>query len=150
MIRPEGWREWKFVGANYGMGYVEGSPETAANATFHNIYIQPHAYAHYKKTGKFPDKTMLVMEVVKPGANVSINKKGVFQDKFIGVEVALKDEKRFPEKWAYFNFIDRANNTQLARSKPFPKESCWECHNKHAAVDNVFLQFYPGLRDARH
>ncbi|MEZ5399288.1 MAG: cytochrome P460 family protein [Bryobacteraceae bacterium] len=149
LIRPEGWREWKFVAANYGMGYTEGSPETAANATFHNIYIQPEAFAAYKKSGVFPDGAMLVMEVVKPGTNASINKRGVFQDQFLGIEVALKDSKRFPEKWAYFNFIDREHNTQLAQSKAFPKKSCWDCHNQHAAADNVFVQFYPALRDAR-
>ena len=30
-----------------------------------------------------------------------------------------------------------------------PKDSCWTCHNEHAAVDNAFLQFYPALREAR-
>jgi hypothetical protein len=147
LIRPEGYREWKFVGANYGMGYTEGSPETAANATFHNIYIAPKAYAAFRKTGLFPDKTMLVMEVVRPGTNASINRRGVFQDQFVGIEVALKDEKRFPEKWAYFNFIDRKNDTQFTQAKAFPKESCWKCHNEHGASDNVFVQFYPGLKD---
>lgn len=147
LIRPEGYRDWKFVGANYGMGYTEGSPDTAANATFHNIYIAPKAYAEFRKTGQFPDKTMLVMEVVKPATNASINKRGVFQDEFLGIEVALKDTKRFPEKWAYFNFIDRKNNTQFTQTKAFPAESCWKCHNQHGAADNVFVQFYPGLRD---
>jgi hypothetical protein len=147
LVRPERWRDWKFVGANYGMGYTEGSPETA-KATFHNIYIQPEAYEQYRKTGKFPDRTMLVMEVVRPGTNASINKRGMFQDQFVGIEVALKDEKRFPEKWAYFNFIGK-DGAPLVRAKPFPKKSCWECHNKHGASDNVFVQFYPGLRDHR-
>ena len=64
------------------------------------------------------------------------------------MEVALKDEKRFPEKWAYFNFTGRGG-ALLAQAKAFPKESCWKCHNEHAAVDNVFLQFYPVLREAR-
>ena len=29
-----------------------------------------------------------------------------------------------------------------------PAASCFKCHSEHAAVDNVFLQFYPVLRDA--
>ncbi|MBK5290177.1 MAG: cytochrome P460 family protein [Acidobacteriia bacterium] len=149
LLRPEGYREWMFVGANYGMGYTEPDGTKAAKpATFHNIYIQREAFRQYKETGKFPDKTMLVMEVVRPGTNASINRQGMFQDNAIGIEVALKDEARFPEKWAYFNFIG-AGGKILSEAKPFPKDACWKCHNEHAAVDNVFLQFYPVLREAR-
>ena len=31
-------------------------------------------------------------------------------------------------------------------STPFAKERCWSCHNEHGQTDNVFTQFYPGLR----
>src|SRR5207249_1007671 len=81
------------------------------------------------------------------GGNASINKRGQFEDRFIGIEAAVKDEKRFPEKWAYFDFIG-ASGQALARAKPFPKEACWQCHNQHGAADNVFVQFYPVLRVA--
>jgi hypothetical protein len=88
------------------------------------------------------------MEVIAAGTNASINKKGQFEDKPLGIEVALKDEKRFAEKWAYFNFIG-SGGAPLAQAKPFPKEACWKCHNEHAAADNVFVQFYPVLREAK-
>src|SRR3989442_1436825 len=103
LARPEGYREWMFVGSNLNMGYSEGP--APKESRFHNIYIQREAYRQYAGTGKFPDKTVLVMEVIAAGTNASINKKGQFEDKPIGIEVALKDEKRFAEKWAYFNFI---------------------------------------------
>ncbi|MFN7919506.1 MAG: cytochrome P460 family protein [Bryobacteraceae bacterium] len=149
LLRPEGYREWVFTGANYGMSYTEGDPAAASKPkTFHNIYIQPEAYRHYAKTGQFPDQTMLVMEIVKAGTNASINKQGMFEDEFVGIEVALKDEKKFPEKWAYFKFFE-SDGKILADSKPFPKEACWDCHNKHAAVDNVFVQFHAVLKNAR-
>lgn len=148
LLRPEGYRDWKFVAANYGMGYTEGQPETPANATFHNIFIQREAFLHFEKTGEFPEKTMLVMEIYRPATNASINKRGVFQDQFRGIEVALKDSERFPENWAYFNFIGK-DGAQLPQATAFPKEACWKCHNEHGASDNVFVQFYPALRDAR-
>jgi hypothetical protein len=148
LLRPEGYRDWKFVAANYGMGYVEGQPEIPKNATFHNIFIQPEAYKQYEKTGEFPDGTMLVMEVYTPGTNASINKRGIFQDQLRGVEVALKDSTKFPEKWAYFNFIGK-DGKQLTQSKAFAKDACWKCHNEHGAKDNVFVQFYPPLRDMK-
>jgi len=146
MLHPSGYREWIFVGSSLGMGYTEGAPK--GPATFHNIYLQPQAYRSYAATGKFPDKTMLVMEVLTPGTNASINKQGQFEDQFIGIEVAVKDESRWAEKWAYINFIGR-NRVPLAQSAPFKKEQCWNCHNEHGAADNVFVQFYPVLREAR-
>jgi hypothetical protein len=146
LARPEGFREWMFVGSNLNMGYSEG-PATK-ESRFHNIYIQPEAYRQYAATGKFPDKTMMVMEVIAAGTNASINKKGQFEDKALGIEVALKDEKRFSEKWAYFNFIG-SGGAPLAQAKPFAKEACWKCHNEHGASDNVFVQFYPVLRDLK-
>ena len=91
---------------------------------------------------------MLVMEVVASGTNASINRRGHFQDRLTGLEVALKDENRFPEKWAYFNFTGEGGML-LPKARPFPKQTCWNCHHEHGAVDNVFVQFYPVLREAR-
>jgi hypothetical protein len=151
LIRPEGYREWIFVGSSIGMGYTE--PDAAAAATekpkfFHNIYIQPEAYRAYAATGRFPDKTMLVMEKVRPATSESINRQGMFGKDFAGIEVALKDERRFPEKWAYFMFIDAKGN-DLPEAKAFTKDRCWSCHKENGAVDNVFVQFYPVLRTIR-
>ena len=30
---------------------------------FHNVYIDRAAYEHYNRTGSFPDKTVLVLEL---------------------------------------------------------------------------------------
>ena len=146
LVRPEGYRRWVFVGSSLGMSYNEGEAGDAPE--FHNVYIQPDAYRQFAETGKFPDQTVLVMEVLSAGGNASINKRGQFEDRFIGIEAAVKDEKRFPEKWAYFSFIAE-NGQALAQAKPFPKEACWKCHNQHGAAVNVFVQFYPVLRAAR-
>jgi hypothetical protein len=148
LLAPEGYREWMFVGANIGMGYSEEAPNPAKASAFHNIYLDPRAYRTYVETGTFPDKTMLVMEVVTSATRESINKQGRFEDRFLGIEVALKDESRFPEKWAYFNFIG-PQGTALKEASAFPKTSCWTCHNKHGETDNVFVQFYPVLKAAR-
>lgn len=152
MSRPEGYRRWLFVGANYGMGYTEGETLTTQQqrpSTFHNIYLQPAALDAFAKTGSYPDGTMLVMEIVKPGTHASINKSGVFQDQVVGIEAAVKDSKRFgPGKWAYFKFFTSDGKT-VDQAKAFPKEACWDCHNQHGAADNTFAQFYPGIRAVR-
>lgn len=147
LVRPEGYHEWVFVGSSLGMSYRkeaghEDHPE------FHNVYISPNAYREFREKGTFPDGTILILEIVSSGGNASINKAGKFEDKIIGIEASVKDSKHFPEKWAYFNFIGDKGEA-LAQAKPFPKQACWSCHNPHGEVDNVFVQFYPVLREAR-
>jgi len=144
LMRPAGYREWVFVGSSLGMSYTEEKNEGTPNFT--NIYIQPETYRQFAATGKFPDRTLLVMEIVSAGNRASINKQGQFEDRFVGIEAAVKDEKRFSEKWAYFSFIG-PHGEALAQAKPFPKEACWKCHHDHGAADNVFVQFYPALRE---
>lgn len=145
LIRPQGYREWVFVGASLGLTYSQGPSGDAPD--FHNVYIRPEAYREFAATGKFPDHTILVSEIVSSGSKASISKQGHFEDRFVGIDVALKDEKRFPEKWAYFSFVGPGGKT-LAKTDPFPKIACWDCHHEHGAVDNVFVQFYPVLRAA--
>jgi cytochrome P460 len=145
LLRPANYHEWTFVGSSLGMSYDKGQADYAPE--FHNIYIQPEAYRQFARTGKFPDKTMLVMEIRSAGSNVSINKQGHFEDRLRGIDAAVKDEARFPEKWAYFSFMEDGGQTP-DQAKPFAKEACWKCHHQHGAVDNVFVQFYPVLREA--
>jgi hypothetical protein len=141
LIRPEGYREWIFVGASLGMSYEEKPKE----ARFHNIYLHPAAYREYKKTGRFPERTILVGETLTAASQASINRQGQFEDRFVGLEAAVKDSTRFPESWAYFSFT-RRGQPLAATTKAFPKKDCWNCHREHAATDNVFTQFYPVLR----
>ena len=151
LVRPEGYREWIFVGASLGMSYEEG--REAGDPRFHNLYLHPQAYQEYKKTGRFPDKTIFVMEVLTRGSQASINRQGHFEDRMVGVEAAVKDSGRFPEGWAYFNFTlpggAPGSPALAAKAKAFPRDACWNCHNQHGATDNVFTQFYPVLRRER-
>jgi hypothetical protein len=58
----------------------------------------------------------------------------------MGLEVHVKDEKRFPGKWAFFVF----QGSPVAKLMP-QTEDCYSCHAAHAAVDTTFVQFYPTL-----
>ena len=147
LIRPEGYREWVFVGASLGMSYDEetGKPK---HPKFHNVYIHPDAYQHFKKTGGFPERTILAMEVFTAGSQASINRQGSFEDRSVGLEAAVKDSSRFEESWAYFSFTE-SEGKFAATAAAFPKDRCWSCHNEHAANGNVFTQFYPVLRSGK-
>lgn len=146
MLRPEGYREWVFVGSSLGMSYNEGAASSSRKQDYHVVFLEPKAWREYQKTGKFPEGTVLMMEVYSAGQRESINRAGSFADKFLRVEAAVKDSKRFDGAWAYFDFGGPAAEGGLKeRSTAFAKERCWACHNEHAETDNVFTQFYPRL-----
>jgi len=103
--------------------------------------VNPEAYKAFVETGTWPDKTMLVLEVRGAKDKGSINEKGNYQDtEVMGLEVHVKDEARFPDKWAFFGFDD----DKTAKMIP-TKADCYTCHAAHAAVDTTFVQFYPTL-----
>ncbi len=160
LIRPEGYRNWVFVGSSLGLDYSQPIEGQYSAGVFHHVYMQPEAVKHYQETGNFPEKTMLVMEnytagtkdentakELTKGKEEFENLNGHFSDARVGVEAAVKDSAKGPDSWSYYAFGSRAG--LLPAAKAFPKKSCWECHDKHAAVDNVFVQFYPILREAR-
>ncbi|MFB3921017.1 MAG: cytochrome P460 family protein [Terriglobia bacterium] len=146
LVRPEGYREWVFLSSGFGMTYTDPASHEAPRFT--NVYINPEAYREFISTGKFPDGTVMVLEIRRSESKGSINQGGHYQNTLVGIEASVKDSKRFAEKWAYFSFIGDKDEA-LPQAEAFPKEACWTCHNQHGASDNVFTQFYPALREAR-
>jgi Cytochrome P460 len=146
LIRPNGYERWVLAGASMGLGYSQPSGADAAGATggmFHNVYIEPTAYEHYVRTGKFREGTMLAMMLYTPGQKVHPSKQGFFEGDFMAVEFSVKDTRRYPGNWAYFNF---GMGAPASKAVALPREGCQSCHAKNAADDNVFVQFYPTLR----
>jgi hypothetical protein len=142
MMRPDDYREWIWLSSGFGMSY--SSPGTQADPPFDNVFVNPEAYHSFLKTGTWPDKTVLVLEVRSSQGKGSINQRGHFQGDSARVEVHVKDEQRFPEKkWAFFGFGESAKSAAPAAAST----SCFTCHEKSGAVDTTFVQFYPILRD---
>jgi hypothetical protein len=143
MLRPENYREWIWVSSGFGMAYGPGAQQSE-DPPFDNVFANPDAYRAFLKTGAWPDKTVLVLEVRSSQQRGSINQRGHFQGDEARVEVHVKDERRFPEKkWAFFMFGESART-----SKPAAADStCFSCHEKSGSVDTTFVQFYPILRD---
>jgi Cytochrome P460 len=141
LIRPENFREWIFVTSGLGMTYNQptGAPRTPS---FTNVYVNPPAYRAFMKTGQWPDKTMFILEVRASSSEGSINKGGHFQSNLVVIEASVKDEARYPGKWAYFDF-GRDMKSQVAALAT--TERCYACHGENGAVDNTFVQFYPTL-----
>jgi len=137
---PENYRQWVYLTTGFDMSYSAGA-NTMDHHMFDNVFVSPESYKAFTETGTWPDKTMLVLEVRKAEGKASINQRGNFQGgEVMGLEVHVKDEARFPGKWAFFGFDD----TKTAKMTP-TGAACYTCHQDHGAVDTTFVQFYPTL-----
>ena len=145
--QPAGYREWIYVGTPLTPNDLNGGE--APFPEFHVVYIDPESFAHYQKTGKFRDGTVMIKELISVGDHEASSGKGYFMKDFRGLEAAIKDSKRFkdePGHWAYFSF-----GHKLPLKKETAKNgvaACNECHQTNAGQDFVFTQYYPVLRAA--
>jgi hypothetical protein len=136
---PEQYRNWVYLTTGFDMSYNPAM--SMGHHMFDNVFVNPESYKTFVKTGTWPDKTLLVLEARKGEDKGSINKSGNFQGhEVMGIEVHVKDEARFPGKWAFFGFDDSKTSKMVPTSA-----SCYTCHAEHAAVDTTFVQFYPTL-----
>jgi Cytochrome P460 len=137
---PEDYRTWVYLTTGFDMSYIP-SAQGADHHMFDNVFVNPESYKAFLETGTWPDKTMLVLEARMGEGKGSINQKGNYQGTDImGLEVHVKDEAHFPEKWAFFSFDDAKTSEMIPTGA-----NCYSCHSEHAAVDTTFVQFYPTL-----
>ena len=139
MLLPANYREWNYVSSGLGMTY--GTATTApANPSFDNVFVNPAAYQAFQRTGTWPDKTVLILEVRASDSKASINKGGFYQTAVRSIEAHVKDESR--GGWAFYGFGENGTEAEM-----LPKtRSCYSCHEQNGAVDTTFVQFYPALR----
>jgi hypothetical protein len=142
LMRPTDYREWIFLSSGLGMTYTPPGANPAP-PTFGNVFVNPSSYRSFLRTGKWPDRTMFVLEFRNSDSEASINKAGRFQTGIAGVEAEVKDS-RYPDGWAYFTFTAAASAEPMSAATSAP---CIECHTKNTAVERTFVQFYPTLLD---
>ena len=147
LLLPKNFNEWIYVGSpltpdglNNGKA---GFPE------YHNVYIEPGSYAIYKKTGQFPEGTIMFKElqrVLNPqnpdGSRSETSGRGYFPGALNGADVTVKDSKRFADTggWGFFNFNHSEPKAPTAKVKA--KSECAYCHIAGAKKDQVWTQFY--------
>ena len=136
---PGNYREWLYLTSGIDMSY--GPAADMGHSMFDNVFVNPDAYKAFVATGKWPDKTVFVLEGRVAGSKGSINKAGHYQTtEIMSRSIHLKDDSR--GGWAFFGFGDGPTGSHI------PKEAvCYSCHADHGAVDTTFVQFYPTLLD---
>ena len=143
---PFSFRKWVYVGTPLTPNDLNDGK--ANFPEFHNVYIDPDSFSHLEKTGEYRDGTVIVKELVSVGAKEASSGNGYFQGDFIGLEVSVKDAKRYPTdpgNWGYYSFgHSYPLKEQSAKNRT---DECNGCHQRHA-VNFVFSQYYPVLRAA--
>lgn len=140
LVGPAHYREWVYLSTGIDMSYTSSAQPD--HSMFDNVFVDPAAYREFVKTGTWPDRTEIVLEVREAESRGSINLRGHYQGtKQMGFEVHVKDQARFPGTWAFFDFDSPAGPGKL-----IPQQApCYSCHAAHGAVDTTFVQFYPTL-----
>ncbi len=135
---PKDYRQWVFLSAGLGMTYNQNATPNG-NPPFENVFVNQAAYQGFLKTGTWPDKTVMVLEIRASDSRVSINKDGRIQTNMVAMEVHVKDAAK--GGWAFYGFANGAEKGTL-----FPKTAdCYSCHQQNGAADTTFVQFYPTL-----
>ncbi|HVI06791.1 MAG TPA: cytochrome P460 family protein [Candidatus Binatia bacterium] len=137
--RPTDYRDWEFLSAGFGMNYnaAEGSHDM-----FTNVFVQRWAYKEFLSSGKWPQRTMFVIDEREADSKSSINKHGHYQTDLMGLAVEVKDSEHNPSQWAYYGF-----GADDKSAEAMPKgNACYSCHDAHGAVEHTFVQFYPTVK----
>ena len=153
MKRPTGYRGWVFVGAPLT---PNGLNNGKANfPEYHHVYIEKRNVDAYLKTGEFPEGTVIVKELTRvlnpefpDGSRKEPSGRGYFNGEYNGMDVTVKDSKRFADtnNWGFFNFGHHAWPLEDWSTEASAAE-CAGCHIANVAqTDMTWIQFYPLLR----
>ena len=139
LVPPAGYREWVYLSTGLDMSYSEQAGN-AGHSMFDNVFVDPVAWAAFKRSGHWPDKTSFVLEIRAASSQGSILKKGQYQtSEVMGMELHVRDDAR--GGWGFYGVEDGKPAKLLPKS-----EACYACHEAHGAVDTTFTQFYPTAR----
>lgn len=138
LIFPANYREWVFLTSGVNMTYSDQASGMDHDMV-DNVFVDPQSWQEFKKTGRWRDGTVMIKEPRMGAREGSISKGGTFQtEELFGLEVHVKDSKRFKDGWAFFVHSEQ----QPAEAIPTDAE-CYSCHKANGAVDTTFVQFYP-------
>jgi Cytochrome P460 len=151
---PSDFREkWVHLGTWVVTSEAAAGPSlgpTAPGTGIHEVYTQPESVMVYKKTGKWPDGAVLVMEACSikwddlPTGHVILA--GEILDRFVMVKDSKDRFKNNPNwgegwGWALFNAANPKKNISTNC-----KNDCIGCHEVAKNTDWVFVHGYPTLK----
>jgi len=150
---PTGYRRWVFLGAPLTPNGLNNGK--AGFPEYHHVYVEEKNLDVYLKTGSFPEGTVIVKELTRvldptfpDGSRSEPSGRGYFNGVYNGMDVTVKDSKRFAKTngWGFFNFGHHPEPYAEASTEASASE-CAGCHAAYVAkTDMTWVQFYPMLR----
>lgn len=144
------------VPENFRMDYVmlgswsvEGDADTGGDIGLHVVYAPKEAVIEYRKTGAFPDGTVIVKELFTGETESLTTGKATRAKDLAGYFVMVKDtQNRFPDHplwgdgwgWAFFG----ADDTMKTTSTDY-RNDCLACHEPARGTDFLYTSAYPVL-----
>ena len=151
---PKDYHTWVFLGSPLTPNALNGG--NAPFPEYHNVYVRPEAFAAYRKTGDWPEGTIMLKELqltrsaTNPdGSSVEASGRGFFPGARNGIDISVKDSKRFKDTqgWGFFNFGHHAPPYAKTAAVQ-PTGACAACHIAQA-TNMVFSKFYAPILDAK-
>jgi hypothetical protein len=149
---PTGYRRWIFVGAPLTPNGLNNGK--AGFPEYHHVYVQAQNVDAYLKTGSFPQGTVIVKELTRvlnptfpDGSRTEPSGRGYFNGVYNGLDVTVKDSKRFAKTngWGFFTFGHHPEPYAPTDAERSVAE-CAGCHMANVAkTDMTWVQFYPLL-----
>jgi len=146
LLRPENWEAWVLAGTSMGLTYAENTRTFApgeAPGSFLQVYMQPWAYESFMEEGAFPEGTMFILAGSEPVRKADPARGGFYQGDLHLMEVHLKQDGIDASGWAFYGYGSDAESAEKIPGDA----SCYTCHAASADHDQVFVQFYPRIRE---
>ncbi|WP_020592398.1 cytochrome P460 family protein [Kiloniella laminariae] len=145
---PEDFRsEYVMLGA----WSVTGDVDTEGEIGQHIVYAPRSAVEGYRKTGAFPDGTILVKELFNSQTEELTTGAATSPTTVAGYFIMVRDEQdRFPENplwgdgWGW-SFFTADNKTETITENY--QDSCLGCHEPARASNLIYDYAYPVLRE---
>jgi hypothetical protein len=142
---PDGYRT-KYQGLG---SWAIAADEGAGSKQMHQVFASPGAIEAYRKTGKFPDGTVLVKEVFATATAEMTTGTVSRADRLKGWFVMVKDSKNshrgnplWGDGWGW-SWFDADKPTKTTSTDY--KNDCQSCHVPAQATDWIYVQGYPTL-----
>jgi hypothetical protein len=121
----------------------------AGSKEIHEVYASPGAIDAYRKTGRFPERTVLVKEVFGTSTNQMTTGTVSHADKLKGWFVMVKDGKNshpgnplWGDGWGW-SWFDA--DKPLKTTSTNYKADCLGCHVPAKSTDWIYVNGYPAL-----
>src|SRR6476661_5048224 len=76
LLLPKDYRQWVYLSSGLGMTYGPAAQANPENPQFDNVFVNPSSYRSFLESGRWPDKTMFILEIRRSAGKGSINNGG--------------------------------------------------------------------------